>query len=320
MTAQGLSSAGLGAPTAGTWRSFVTAVKSQGGCGSCWAFAATVPLEFIYRVATGNRKQLAEQLYLDCTYEKEAGRDGCDGGDSGSVWDWVKQHDNYAWAASSIQYTGSDRYCSYTSYGNVFQGEVEIVEVKWFYEEGVSVQDSSMVAALQDGPIVNYFEVENDFYSYSSGHYDGCWTGQNNGWHAVSTVGYDQYSWEVKNSWGTDWGDNGEEYRENCPSWISLCHSGDYVQFMKEHCRRTCGQCDKEDDDPDCVNKMPGCAVRAAAGRCESEAAIMLVSCKKSCNACGNNDGDGDQGKFLRASRVLMTSQYSDLVDRSRPT
>ena len=61
---------------------------------------------------------------------------------------------------------GTDRYCSYTSHGNVFQGEVEIAEYKWFYEEGVSVQDTAMVTALQDGPIVNYFRVENDFYAY----------------------------------------------------------------------------------------------------------------------------------------------------------
>ena len=48
----------------------------------------------------------------------------------------------------------------------MFQGEVEIAESKWFYEKDVSSQDSAMVAALQDGPIVNYFRVENDFYAY----------------------------------------------------------------------------------------------------------------------------------------------------------
>ena len=51
-----------------------------------------------------------------------------------------------------------------------------------------------------DGNIINLSLYK--FPSFSSGHYDGCWVEENTGWHAVSTVGYDQYSWEVKNPGG----------------------------------------------------------------------------------------------------------------------
>lgn len=53
----------LGAPVAVDWRTngAVTVVKNQGGCGSCYTFAATAAMEGIYKIKTGTLKEFSEQ-------------------------------------------------------------------------------------------------------------------------------------------------------------------------------------------------------------------------------------------------------------------
>ena len=48
--------------------------KNQGGCGSCWAFAATGATEGAWAVAGNSPISLSEQQMIDC------GRGGCGGG------------------------------------------------------------------------------------------------------------------------------------------------------------------------------------------------------------------------------------------------
>ena len=37
---------------------------------------------------------------------------------------------------------------------------------------------------------------------------------------------------------------NSGQYNDTqCSGWISHCHSGEYKQFMFDHCRKTCGLC-----------------------------------------------------------------------------
>ena len=86
----------------------VTGVKNQGGCGSCWAFAATASFEGVYAARTWRRKDFADQELLDCTYE--GSRDGCNGGWYYQAWDYIKgsrrlslrRDIGYRWAAIKL--------------------------------------------------------------------------------------------------------------------------------------------------------------------------------------------------------------------------
>lgn len=61
-------------PLSKDWRNMLPPAKNQGGCGSCWAFAATGATEGAWAVAGNSPISLSEQQMIDC------GPGGCEGG------------------------------------------------------------------------------------------------------------------------------------------------------------------------------------------------------------------------------------------------
>lgn len=66
---------------------------------------------------------------------------------------------------------------------------------------------------LEYGPIISQYSVYSDFYSYSSGIYQKTSGATNTGGHAVEVMGWGEENgvpvWYVKNSWGTQFGEQG---------------------------------------------------------------------------------------------------------------
>jgi C1A family cysteine protease len=195
------------APATIDWRnmegvSYVTPVKNQGSCGSCWAFATTAGLESQVMIDTaGVPIDLSEQILVSCS-----GAGNCSGGSSTSASSYVR--DVGLPLESCFQYTATNNSCS-NACPNWQQDTYKITG--WHRASSTTITADDIKNALYAyGPMITTMYVYNDFFSYRSGVYSYT-TGAYAGAHAVLVVGYDdtQQAFIVKNSWGSGWGEAG---------------------------------------------------------------------------------------------------------------
>ncbi|CAD5217151.1 unnamed protein product [Bursaphelenchus okinawaensis] len=179
----------------------VSSVKNQGGCGSCFAFAAVATIESIYAL----RKQksppdLSVQQALSCTIG-DGHNDGCKGGFGPGVLWYFKDNGITSW--NDFPYVVGNGGAMPPCWDN------KPIVTQLNGDGPVSKNENEMVDNLVlNGPILSAINADPLQY-YKGGIAHGIKGGRN---HAVVIVGYGNEGedyWIVKNSWGEGWGERG---------------------------------------------------------------------------------------------------------------
>ncbi|CAL8358649.1 unnamed protein product [Arctogadus glacialis] len=188
------------------WRDkgYVTKVKDQYVCGSCWAFSAVGALEGQLAKTTGKLVDLSPQNLVDCS--GRFGNHGCSGGSMHQAFRYVIANEGidseeaYPYRGKEGQqcmYTAASRAANCSGYMILPQGREELLQ--------------RAVALV--GPISVAIDAsQQKFAFYKSGVYNEptCTQKVN---HGVLVVGYGtqdgQEYWLVKNSWGKGFGEKG---------------------------------------------------------------------------------------------------------------
>jgi len=186
------------------WRTkgYVTGVKNQGQCGSCWSFSATGSLEGQYFRKTGQLVSFSEQQLVDCS--RAYGNQGCNGGLMDSAFRYIQA---YGIEREDVYpYTARDGNCQYNA------GQV-VTKVTGFTDIPSRDENSLQNAVATQGPVSVAIDASHvSFQLYRNGVNNEPACSQTQLDHGVLAVGYGTNGspyWLVKNSWGGSWGQQG---------------------------------------------------------------------------------------------------------------
>jgi len=182
----------------------VTPVKNQEQCGSCWAFSATDNIESVWMIAKdltpANFAPLAPQQIVDC----DTNDGGCNGGDTITAYEYVIKAGGQDTEAS-YPYKAVNQACHFKP------ADVESKITSYKYATTTNNEDEMKTATATVAPLSICVDAES-WQFYSTGIMKASQCGRSLD-HCVQITGYDTSSatpyWEVRNSWGTDWGEKG---------------------------------------------------------------------------------------------------------------
>lgn len=169
--------------------------------GSCWAFSTVVGVEGINKIKTGQLVSLSEQELVDC----ESDNEGCNGGLMEKAYDFIKRKGGIT-TERAYPYQARNELCD--------SEKMNAPVVKIDGHEMVPEDDEdALKKAVANQPVSVAIDASGmNMQFYSEGVFTGpCGTELD---HGVAVVGYGttldgtKY-WIVKNSWGSEWGEQG---------------------------------------------------------------------------------------------------------------
>ena len=228
----------------------VTAVKNQGHCGSCWAFASTAALEAHLSLATGRHETLSPQHLVSCAPndDKCGGTGGCAGSTADVAYTWLAKSGGLASAFSYGYSSGTEGASGKCDVGRT----APLAALTGIAKPRSNDYEALLDAVATAGPVaVNVYASA--WHDYESGVYDGCgYDADIELNHVVVLEGYgtdaatgDDY-WLIRNSWSTSFGELGyiRLLREKSPMCATDSTPGsgwDCAPYPKRV--SVCGQC-----------------------------------------------------------------------------
>ncbi|XP_014216443.1 cathepsin O [Copidosoma floridanum] len=192
------------------WRDkgVITAVKSQGACGACWAFSSVETAESMFAIANGTLKSFSVQEMIDCAGNSNF---GCDGGDICSLLEWLVATKTKILPEPSYPLTRTTDVCKIQKKTTTTQEGILISD--FTCDNFVDAEDLLLEQLVTKGPVataVNALSWQNYLGGIIQFHCDGSFENLN---HAVQIVGYNKTGaipyYIVRNSWGPSFGIHG---------------------------------------------------------------------------------------------------------------
>lgn len=189
---------------------YVTVVKNQ-QCANCWAYAAVAAFESSYaRVNAVPLREVncSEQFVVSCS-----GGGTCTGGHMYKVYEWMVDKKMTLQNENSFPDMGTNGTCTGV-----------VVATKYAaHDWGLAdpSDDPSKIASVSDikaaickyGPVAAAVKVTDLFKNYANGIFEEFESNPDKPScnHAILIVGWDddKGAWLIKNSWGTEWGEDG---------------------------------------------------------------------------------------------------------------
>ena len=203
---------------------YMTPVRDQGQCGSCFAVSAVEAIESSYYKKMNKTVLLSVQEVVSCDTKDL----GCNGGLMDNVFDWAHENGGLC-KDSDYSYVSGHSHISEACLLNCSVVDnsrpSHIIDIE--HDE-----EALKTALVNLGPLSVAIEADQDtFRFYKSGVISGpCGAHLN---HGVLLVGYGHDNetgldyWLLKNSWSSDWGENGyARIERNKKTWANLGECG----------------------------------------------------------------------------------------------
>jgi hypothetical protein len=200
--------AGTPAPAGGTlpasvdWRNrygwqWITEIKDQGPCESCWTFSAVGVVEAMTRI-----EHAVWSLRSEGDVHDGMGAQCATTGWPTHALDWMKTNgvaDPVCWPYETTNQT----------YKPTSDRSGRTVRLTDYVTLGSVADQKNWLNNV--GPLSACFTCYDDFFGYGSGVYKKSANAKVAGGHCIVIVGYDdsKQAWLVRNSWGTGWGMGG---------------------------------------------------------------------------------------------------------------
>ncbi|CAD7947423.1 unnamed protein product [Amoebophrya sp. A25] len=196
------------------WRDadVITDVKDQGQCGSCWAFSTVEQVESMARVEGITTDFVgAPQELVSCDHNGDM---GCNGGLPTNAFDWLEDKPleaevDYPYMSGITRETGKCK-------ADFSEGKIKVTSFKSISEDEKDpfhTGEKKMIKyVLQSGPLSLGVDAQ-QWQLYSGGVMSATSCAAEQLDHAVQAVAYygdaEEPYWVVRNSWNTDWGEEG---------------------------------------------------------------------------------------------------------------
>jgi C1A family cysteine protease len=207
-------------PSAWDWRDatydgktgdWTTPIRNQANCGSCYAFGSLASVESLIKIKQGDPDfsiDLSEQFMVSCGMEwMSSSILGCDGAYSPGPYNFITTYgvlpeSCFPYVSGSGNVPPCSNKCS--------NWEDLIIQINGWHTVANDIT-SIKNALIQYGPLASGMVVYDDFFDYNGDVYEHPGSDPDPMNHLVAIVGYDdaQNCWICKNSWGTNWGEDG---------------------------------------------------------------------------------------------------------------